>query len=295
APGNSSLDSGSSFESQIDSLNSMLNEMRNNDPYKAKICARRPGVSPCRRFGPPGIRSTRACQRLSASCAIYKAPLTSGSLNLTTSPLLQVNRNVGVSVRQGPAPDTPPGAPAFLQVRAQSGRLLACEGPQASGGGPETQPGPPPAPWAGPAKQRLPAVGLRRRGASCRCPIRCGAARPEPASPYPGSGSTAGGTKRSREQEAPTLGKSRRAAEVNTEPCEQQEEPRVQEQRDREPGFLSSKGADHAAPFTYKDVEELENLTKQFMQEMDKTPKSQQGGQRFVPGAGRICHGLKLR
>lgn len=40
-----------------------------------------------------------------------------------------------------------------------------------------------------------------------------------------------------------------------------------------EPGCVPSLRAEEPAPFTYKDVEELENLARQFMQEMDNHPK----------------------
>ncbi|GCB79103.1 hypothetical protein scyTo_0019491, partial [Scyliorhinus torazame] len=232
AAGSSDLAPAGSIESQIDSLNDMLNEMQRNDPYKSKLAPSTPAV----------------------------------------------NGRVTMSSEQDPAPSNvpqPPGLPG-PPVPSKTGPRVAgycpIKAPKPQGAGPKPLACPTTVPWADGMKQSPAPVSL--------------GPQPRPASPDSPSPALIQGlvAKAIQPREDPSL--QYRASKLQGDKSigNQSKQPTVQqkswsgvqkhERAVTQPGKESGLSPDKPAPFSYKDVEELEKLATEFMQEMDKQPKA---------------------
>uniref|UniRef100_UPI00398E4581 zyxin-like n=1 Tax=Pristiophorus japonicus TaxID=55135 RepID=UPI00398E4581 len=180
---------------------------------------------------------------------------------------------------QGPGSQTlpQPPVPPATKFGPRAPGLSSAKPLKPQGLGPKPQPGPPPAPWVGQAKPR-PGLASVAAGTGPKQPGR------EPG-PEPGQGNTLRPAARpwaARQEPAasPSEGQRHQAAlapafqhKPTWNRTEQKERPTVPEPPKLEQGSVPSLKAEEPAPFSYKDVEELENLARQFMQEMDSHPK----------------------
>ncbi|XP_004382419.1 zyxin [Trichechus manatus latirostris] len=252
----------SSIDLEIDSLSSLLDDMTRNDPFKARVSS---GYVPPPVATPFSLHSSpRPAAGATAPLPPWKAPSSSQPLSQAQAlPQSQTQVPVPPQVRPQARPQVPPQ----VKLQAQAEPMSSAD----------TQPRGPTAPKFSPVASRFTPV----------------ASKFSPGAPGAPGGPVSQPNQKVGSPEAPSSMGTVSPQPPSVTCAQQKEKPHVQEKQS--PGSLPRPAPNQVrppgapGPLTLREVEELEQLTKQLMQDMEQPQKSSAGTSELC---GRCCQPL---